>query len=240
MMEITAEDIEKNIDFFFSEMGNPFASEPASEATLKKFRGKLPDRLLAFWRAHGFCGFKEGLFWITNPEDYEPALEAWFSDTPALQEDNYYVIARNAFGELYLWGTHTGARYELMSPSMGWLYNNQNMRDEHDIRNGKADWLLSVFLALCAPDQEDTDDQNGKPLFERAVRKLGSPAANEMFAFTPALALGGVKNLSSLSKVDIHIHLDLLSQMVERHMLDKRSLAKAAFGPKAEWPKGIE
>jgi hypothetical protein len=32
----------------------------------------------------------------------------------------------------------------------------------------------------------------------------------------------------------------LLSQMVEHQMLDKRSLAKAAFGPNAQWPKGVE
>jgi hypothetical protein len=239
-MEITQEVIKKNIDVFFAEFGKPFVTEQVSGETLRKFKGKLPNRLLEFWRQYGFCGFKDGLFWITNPDDYEPVLDAWFGDTPVVKENNYYVIARNAFGKLYLWGTHTGRRYELMNPSLGWLYDNQNTRDEQGIREGKADWLFSIFLALKEAKREDTDAENGKPLFDRAVKKLGPLAADEMFAFTPALALGGKSSLANLSKVDIHIHLDLLSQMVEHQMLDKRSLAKAAFGPNAKWPGGIE
>jgi hypothetical protein len=239
-MEITQEVIEKNIDEFFAEFGKPFVTEPVSEESLKKFKGKLPDRLLEFWRQYGFCGFKDGLFWITNPDDYEAALEAWFDDTPIVEEDSYYVIARNAFGKLYLWGTRTGRRYELLNPSLGWLYNNQNIRDERGVREGKSDWLFSIFLALKEAKREDTDDENGKPLFNLAVRKLGALADNEMFTFTPTLALGGKSSLANLSKVNIHIHLDLLSQMVERQILDKRSLAKVAFGPNAKWPGGTE
>jgi hypothetical protein len=236
----TPEHIEKEIALFFDEWGKPFVTEPVSLETLEKFRGKLPNRLLEFWRVHGFCGFKEGLFWIVNPDDYEPALNAWFGDLPMMKEDNYYVIARNAFGELYLWGTRTGARYELMDPHRGWLYNKNNIREERDFLDGKADLRFSIFLALKHPHYEDSTDKNGKPLFERAVKKLGPLAANEMLTFTPALALGGEELLKNISKVDIHIHLDLLAQMVDRRMLDKRSLAKAAFGPSAEWPKGIE
>ena len=236
-MKITAEHTEKNIESFFEWMGKPFVTEPVSKETLEKFKGKLPDRLLEFWRVHGFCGFRDGLFWITNPDDYEPALEAWFGDTPVVEKDSYYVIARTAFGKLYLWGTRTGARYELMEPEMGWLYDSGDVRAERDIRDGKSDWLFSVFLALRGPPSKaDSKDDNDKPLFERAVKKFGPLAADEMFAFTPALALGGENLLTNLSKVDIHIHLDLLAQMLERQMLDKRSLAKAAFGPKAEWP----
>jgi hypothetical protein len=236
----TPEHTEVNMKDFFERWGKPFTTEPASQETLEKFRGKLPDRLLELWRTHGFCGFRDGLFWITNPDDYEPALDAWFGDTPIMKEDNYHVIARNAFGKLYLWGTRTGGRYELMSPSMGWLYNNNNVREERDIRSGKADCALSIFLAIKSPDREDNNDKNGKPLFERAVKKFGPLAADEMFAFTPALALGGEQLLKNLSKVDVHIHLDLLSQMVEHQMLDKHSLAKVAFGSNAKWPAGIE
>jgi hypothetical protein len=68
MMEITAERIENNIERFFNEMGKPFVTEPASEETLEKFRGKLPEGLLEFWRVHGFCSFRDGL--ITKLKSY--------------------------------------------------------------------------------------------------------------------------------------------------------------------------
>lgn len=38
--------------------------------------------------------------------------------------------------------------------------------------------------------EEDLDDN---PLFDRAMAKLGALEADEMYAFVPALALGGAK-----------------------------------------------
>ena len=58
----------------------PFASTPVSTETLAKYRGKLPDRLLEYWQEFGFCGFKDGIFWLTNPEDYEDILTEWLPE----------------------------------------------------------------------------------------------------------------------------------------------------------------
>ena len=35
------------------------------------------------------------------------------------------------------------------------------------------------------------EDDKGKPLFQRAVKKFGALAEDEMFSFVPALATGG-------------------------------------------------
>ncbi|WP_369586526.1 GAD-like domain-containing protein [Kingella oralis] len=52
-----------------------------SAATLiNKYRGKLPDRLLEYWQEYGFCHFADGLFWLTNPEDYEDILAEWLPE----------------------------------------------------------------------------------------------------------------------------------------------------------------
>jgi hypothetical protein len=73
-------------------------------SSIERYRGKLPDQLLAYWEENGWCGYADGLFWTVNPQDYEAALEAWIGDTPLMEEDSYYVIARSAFGDLYLFG----------------------------------------------------------------------------------------------------------------------------------------
>ncbi len=221
--------MDEKFNWFLTRFGPPTTHEPVSEATLAKFKGKLPDRLLDYWKAYGFCGFKDGLFWITNPDDYEPALEAWIGDTPIMEEDAYYVIARTAFGELYLWGTKTGTRYDIQ-PMHGWIHQNDNDSEVREIRNGRADWRMQVFFRCQDPEAADTKDEQGEFLFARAVDKLGPLAPDEIFAFAPALPLGGPKTLDHLTKVNIHVHLDLLPQMIERHILDRQALAQLAFG----------
>lgn len=72
------------------------------------FRGKVPDKLLEYWRAYGFAGYGKGIFWTTDPDDYAEALNAWLYGTEFYGKDHYYVIGRSAFGNLTLWGTRTG------------------------------------------------------------------------------------------------------------------------------------
>lgn len=45
------------------------------------------------------------------------------------------------------------------------------------------------------------------------TRIYGPLAAHECFGFVPALALGGSEDLSCVRKVDMRVHLSLLSQM---------------------------
>ena len=65
---------------FIDDFGQPEISCPVSAATLNKYRGRLPDRLLEYWQEYGFCHFADGLFWLTNPEDYEDILAEWLPE----------------------------------------------------------------------------------------------------------------------------------------------------------------
>ena len=72
---------------FLTKFGRPFAAKAADEAVLQKYRGILPDQLLTYWRQYGFCGFADGLFWITNPDDYEDILTACCPPIPTCFSD---------------------------------------------------------------------------------------------------------------------------------------------------------
>lgn len=79
-------------------------SIPVEEKTLAYFQNKLPNRLLKYWREYGFSGYGEGLFWMVNPDDYQDIANKWLQKTPLWGRENFYVVARTAFGELYIRG----------------------------------------------------------------------------------------------------------------------------------------
>ncbi|WP_407513900.1 T6SS immunity protein Tdi1 domain-containing protein, partial [Acinetobacter baumannii] len=69
------------------------------------------------------------------------------------------------------------------------------------------------FFFFPTKDSLDHIDKNGKKLFDRAVKKLGVLKVDEMYAFEPALALGGEESLQHLTKVNLPVHMKLLKQV---------------------------
>ncbi|HET7795477.1 MAG TPA: GAD-like domain-containing protein [Rhizobacter sp.] len=218
---------DEDLEWFLEQFGPPTASEAASDEVIRKFRGKLPDQLLTYWQELGFCGFKNGLFWLVNPDDYEAELEAWLGDTEVVEQDAYYVIARSGFGRLFLWGTKTGYKYHV-DPTQGWIYGED--RHTAEISLGKQDECLRRFLSGTNPKAIDMKGDDKQPLFDRAASKLGPLAADEVFAFEPALVAGGSAKLGNITKRNIHVHLTVLAQLSHREILDREALTRKAFG----------
>jgi hypothetical protein len=219
--------MDKYFNWFLEQFGQPEIRQEPSSATISKYRGKLPDQLLNYWTEYGFCGFKNGLYQIVNPEEYDHALQAWLGSTSIVEEDAYYVIARTGFGDLYVWGEKNGNRWHLV-PSMGWVL--QSDGNQTEIAKGRSDSAIQGFFATEAPKRMDEKDDQGNPLFARAVAKLGPLAPDEMFTFTLPVFLGGTRSLENISKVNVHVQLDLLAQYGYREILDRDALARKAFG----------
>jgi hypothetical protein len=192
----------------FSGFGPPIAPREAPPETINKFRGKLPDKLLEYWRQYGWCGYAKGLFWTVNPDEWDGALEDWIGETKFMEMDAYFVIARSAFGELVLWGTKTGQSLKIV-PSYGWAWP---AFDNEKFRRRGADKALQLFFASTSRKSYDLSDSADQPLFERALTKLGPLDHHTMYGFVPSLSLGGEANLDRLQKVDAHVHLSILSQ----------------------------
>lgn len=219
--------MDTDFDAFLEEFGPPTSSAPAPPDVVEAFRGRLPDRLLGYWQRHGFCVFMDGLFSIVNPVEYESDLEAWIADTPIEEEDAFHVIARNGFGDLLLWGARSGYRYRI-KPNHGWIL--QLDGDAGEIGSRGADSAIGGFFSCKTPKYFDEKDASGKPLFARAVAKLGALAPDEVFAFEPALRLGGTASLAHLARRNAHVQSSLLAQLGGLQVLDRVALAQRAFG----------
>ncbi|GLO52626.1 hypothetical protein PPUN110474_40270 [Pseudomonas putida] len=93
---------------FIEEVGEPMHSQEVPASTIDHYRGKLPDKLLQYWIEHGWCGYGDGMFWTVNPQEYEGVVASILESANLEKHDRFHLIARGAFGDLYLFGEETG------------------------------------------------------------------------------------------------------------------------------------
>lgn len=183
---------------------------------LEKFRDKLPDKLFEHWQLYGWCGYAKGLFWTVDPDEWEDELDAWIGDTPFMEQDSFYVIARSAFWELILWGTNTGQSLKVV-PIYGGIFPSF---DAEKFQRRGPDKALQLFFGSASRATYDLEDDNKQSLFEQALKKLGPLSHDTVYGFVPVLALGGDLTVDRLQKLEAHVHLDILSQVAERQVFD--------------------
>lgn len=206
--------MDEHFEIFLEDMGPAYDKRHVPPSSIERFRGKLPDQLLAYWEEHGWCGYANGLFWTVDPQEYEPVLEAWIGDTPFMEKDAYHIIARSAFGELYFWGENSCDSLKVFAPG------SYCFPREPIFRDGEMD--LGVRAFFSARDRKENDFND---LFEHAVKKLGRLKHDEMYGFVPALALGGSSTLPHLKKVSAVEHLIFLAQLAPLEVMTAPSLS---------------
>ncbi|MCP1416337.1 hypothetical protein J3D47_000580 [Pseudomonas laurylsulfativorans] len=189
---------------FLETFHEPIARQEVPVSSIERYRGKLPNQLLEDWAEHGWCGYGEGIFWIVNPQEYEGVVASWIGGTKFEERDAYHLIARSAFGDLYLWGEKTGASLKITS-----VLSRCDV-DDFEITSDELDRELQNFLLSTEVEYNDFGD-----LFQPAKKKLGTLRHDEMYGFVPALMFGGPDTLDHLEKVKAVEHLILLSQITE-------------------------
>jgi hypothetical protein len=133
----------------------------------------------------------------------------WLQGSGLAEIDNYHVIARDAFGSLYAWGERYQRKITVSSLAGGIVA----LKNQLQKANPQPDRSLGIFLGSTRRDSLDFDDNQGKPLFQRALAKLGPVAEDEMYAFEPGLCIGGKADLEHMVKVKMVEHLRILDQL---------------------------
>lgn len=207
-------------EMFIEEFGEPTEHIQATDQQVEAYRGILPDQLLKYWQMVGFSGFNDGLFWITNPAEFEDVLESFLDDTEFAHYDNYHVIARSAYGQLYLWGERTGASLDIAT-HLNWIMTNQG--HTKDISKGDANIAIQSFFGF--QDKEYIDvEVSSKPLFPSAIKKHGPVGKEEVMVFTPYLFMGGKKSADAMTKEDLHVFLQVMADLGGAEIIDMASM----------------
>jgi hypothetical protein len=201
---------DEDFEVFIEEFGEATRRVEVPETAIEKWRGKLPDKLLSYWKEEGWCAYADGLFWTVDPDEYEDLIDEWLEDTKLEQLDSFHVIARSAFGDLYACGEKTGR-----SVTVACSLNKISALPKGLKPKSKEDLDLSICSFFSSSDKSrfNLKDEGGRPLFDRAVERLGKLAQDEMYGFEPALVLGGPIRLENLFKVRIDVHLTILRQL---------------------------
>lgn len=200
---------DEHFELFIDEFGEATTRVPAPESSVEFWRGKLPSALLDYWQGEGWSGYANGLFWLVNPSDYEEVLSQWITGTPLAQIDNFHVIARTAFGKLYLWGEKTGPSARLTA------WDHSFLCLDRDLRKPLRDANLALRGVFSGTDrlEADTLDVKGRPLFDQSLRAVGKIGPDEMYGFEPAIVAGGQPSVKNIHIVKIIEHLGMLRQL---------------------------
>ena len=194
---------------FMDEFGPQIKKVVPSAAQVEKYRGALPEALLDYWRIYGWGGFHDGLFWITNPDELSFAIAAWLKHVEISNDTKYHAIARTAFGQLFLWDQRAGQTITI-SPHYAQIFTSP---PDLDVVSGNSNFTIKCFFSGQVASALDFDDNKDKPIFKRAVKKLGILEFDEMYGFEPALTIGGMPKLENLVKVKMTEQLVLLQQL---------------------------
>lgn len=164
---------------------------PAAQDTIAKYTGILPDFLLEEWRERGFSHYMKGLLQTTNPEDYYDVLEGWVTEP-----QKCHVVLRTAFGSMYYL---KDSEYHYISVVHN-LFSHLQKRLDFIIR-----------FSLC-----NKENQKGilyKDIYTKAFKRLGAPGSDEVYAFIPAIALGGNYSPDTIKLAKLKEHLSFLEQI---------------------------
>jgi len=214
------EKLEEEYDYFIKEKLSIDEKSciKVNEKIQKNLQG-LPEELVYAWQKYGICSYGKGLWWHTNPKDFDEVVEEWLIDTPYWEPETnrYHVIGRTAYGKLYLWGEKTGQNIEI-DPLSGLIFHSES--EEKYISEGDA-WI-PVTSALWGGKKESYDetDNNDKPLFDRIHKKLGTLKYDEMYTAVPMPMFSGGISVDNAQKEDLFIQLSLLRQAQEIEIVD--------------------
>ena len=202
---------DEDFDYFLEKFGEPHDSTPIPESVIEAYRHKLPEQLFVYWRALGACGFHNGLLWMTNPVEYQDVLDMWLDGSPFENRNDLSVIARSAFGHLYVWGKGKG-KVMTINPNLNVIhYNREN--DVNNFARSDEDFEMRCFWGFSNVQFLDEKDESEKPMFARALKTLGQLKSDEMYGLKHRPALGGKEVVGNLDIVKLEVYHHLAQQM---------------------------
>ncbi len=201
----------EDFEFLLSEFGKSADPVFLTDEEIAYCRGRLPDSLLEFWRQVGLGAWGNGVFQFCRPADCANIIETVFKGDPEVNAHDCTVFGYEAFCQLPVWHRTLGRiKVDLLFAEVDGDFTATDMK-QLEIRNKLGPERLIATGLYSVDKDSDIKDEDGTPMFKRAVRALGAPQRDECFGFVPAIGLGGARRLEYLRRVRAPEHFAILA-----------------------------
>lgn len=157
--------------------------------TLEKYRGKVPELLLAIWERHGLTSHGQGELWFTNPDDFTDIVQAFFGN-----QYPFIVYARTSFRRLW---TILDDRLYTIHPQIA--------RAIYGHKLELFDTLMSSGLISASSDFHTEH--------VKALKQFGPLKADQLYGAVPVLPLGGNGSLEETQVVQLREYLFMVADI---------------------------
>jgi hypothetical protein len=201
---------DENFEYIFSEIGKPVTVGNITDSELSAVSGVLPTPMTAFMKEFGRCQFLDGMLSVVHPSDLQSLLDLVFERDKDLGGKKTAPFAYSVFGTVYFWNAEHGLGD--VSLATGQVTCEEIVNPNPD-RTHLENTIYVPFM--LEKESHDLFDDSDKPLFKRALKKLGKIDFLECYGFVPALAFGGEAILENLKRLSAPEHFAILAQATE-------------------------
>jgi len=188
-------------DIFRAAYGQGVQYRAFTPADRSRLEARVPGYLLDLWEHDGWAGYRNGLLWMVDPDEFAPLLAAWHAPAdPVL-----LTVARTAMGKLFLLGNFRAPNGSL-APTVLAL-------DPHAATYNGVSPAAEKFLTRSIAEEDYLKPAMQEADAKRAAKDVGPLSWNEMYGYEPALALGGPGTPDTVRRFDLFTHHVLLSQL---------------------------
>lgn len=191
---------------------------PVSQEHLERFRGVLPGSVLQIWQRFGFDGFRQGRFWITDPLEWEPVVQAWLAelDLP-FPPQHWWCLTRTALGEMQLWGETSGPSLSV-DPAFGKIRPYASVSQA--IRDPEMRERAGCVVFAMPQEDELADEDTHENVVDTALERFGALGPDQVLGLTPAYCF-----TERVRMADVGVH-PALSYLVTLAQVQDRTLAR--------------
>lgn len=202
--------LKQNFQRCIQKFGPPIDGEVVPQDVLDTYARKVPQSMISFWEAYGTGIWLQGRFQLCRPDKYQGLLNQILKNDQDFPANECCLLGFSAFGDLLIWNN---ANYALKVELVHKIADTQHLSAK--CRTLPPDRAIGSKLSFVDSASYDFFDgaENSKPLFDRALRKLGRLNYGECYGFVPAVGLGGLGILSEAKKMRALEHFSLIAQL---------------------------
>ena len=174
--------------------------QSVDQSFIDKYKDKVCNDLIEFWREVGVGEFGGGLFRLISPDDYQYFVDNYIGEEG--QFSSAIPFLTTAFGDIFAWVTD--------------VYMGESYVAFINIRQGK--WTIIstdievLFNIDVISDYESLDENFDISDFSILAEKLGLPKVDECYGYVPAIVMGGGKSLNNVQIVKTIPYVDFICQ----------------------------